>query len=493
MSEKRDVVGLMKAVGGGKTPSWNPIPAGQHRWQIRPGCGPLHRMWSWLVEHTINWGHDSIWAVDKDGNELHIEACAAALGMDVANARRTWRAGERLGIWRRGTSSEGRRKLIICGRVKAAQTEVSGSTVCTDLFKILPKAVVREIRSWPEERQQEFGEGWKRRIEIHDMTLRELVSGTREVLGDDDSKYLQSFGLELKRQEHKPKGASPAQLEARRKRFESIQPQLSKFVQNIEELVHSQESTPHKAAKVAAQTPAIEAQVSTGKGDSSPAGRQSLKRLETTKRKHSSSLDLPVSGATGQDDVGVSLTGKTPGAEKATAHEDVAYIAKLIDELVGIYEEDAADQIIRACRIAAPECTLTEIEVAVRSKGPDVKNKPRPIAILITGVPKLFAGDGLRRMRAKQQEAATEAARVAERASERAESMTAEQIVEDRAARQWVAMSQEEQTEMVRIAVLHLAATDPTAWKLLTNEQRYERAVTAARAHVRDQIDHAAV
>jgi hypothetical protein len=160
---------LMEQMG---SRSWNPMPPKQHQWQRGKGWPDVIRLWGWMCDHTIHWGHRSAYAVDIEGHALHIENAAESLKMDEANARRAWRLGRRMGLWghrlyknraKDAVEEEeqpgSRRRLYLYGEVdlqaaeEAKKEDETGedkanTKVCTDLLSL---AMVNEInKSLPE-------------------------------------------------------------------------------------------------------------------------------------------------------------------------------------------------------------------------------------------------------------------------------------------------------------------------------------------------------
>lgn len=128
LSDFQTTVALMKRMGSKN--GYSPIPPPHHQWQRRKGNPPLYRIWSWLCDHTILWGHRSEYAVNKDGQELHIEHIAKDLAMDEGNVRRDWKEGVERGLWRNGTKAEG----------------PAGSFILTATSPFRPKAKIKRTK-----------------------------------------------------------------------------------------------------------------------------------------------------------------------------------------------------------------------------------------------------------------------------------------------------------------------------------------------------------
>jgi len=251
--KNRNVKALMTAVRA-RRGLWDPLPVDQHKWQNRPGIQPLVRLWSWLFHHTIAYPNSSPYAIDREGNELHIENAAEAIGQSPQNAYATWREGVEMGIWRNGGKREGQRRLYICGEVPAYQEgeETEKEIVCKNNFPGLPSHVLKKIKELDEERQIELMVAWRRRVTIRETVLRELMAGGRDILDDEDSAFLRTFQdargrpLELPRQEHTPHDATEAEIEARRERARALRPQLELFVSTVEGSVQTPQEAPYK-------------------------------------------------------------------------------------------------------------------------------------------------------------------------------------------------------------------------------------------------------
>lgn len=229
-SDYQSVTKLMKAMGS-KT-GFDPLPPDQHAWTMREGEPSLYRLWGWMCAHTVHWGHRSPFAISQDGDALHIENAAEDLGMDEANAYRTWREGLRRGLWRNGTKSEGKRRLYLCGEVVESPDltpDVEPKTVCTDS---LPPYILKQIKDWPSEKRQEFLTEHALHVRVQNTTLAELMAAGRLILGQVEDSRFERWGLAKNRQDHTPK-LSPEELQARQARLPVILPVVQRYVQTV--------------------------------------------------------------------------------------------------------------------------------------------------------------------------------------------------------------------------------------------------------------------
>jgi hypothetical protein len=250
------VIELVKEIGGKN--GFEPVPWDQIGWHGRADQSPLQRMWAWLISKTLRKGHWSPYAITKreqhGGEELHIEHAAQALGMDVANAYRTWKEGVARGLWRNGTKEEGKRRMYICGSVPQVEGEEEAKhpplqIVCTDN---LPEYILLEIKAWSPERQAQFSQEWAMRVKVRNITLAELVKAGRTILTEDDDTQLQRWGLQLKHQKH----PSSQRIAGREARIATVLPEVRQSVLTIFELVQTQEKAQYRPENQPVQTAA---------------------------------------------------------------------------------------------------------------------------------------------------------------------------------------------------------------------------------------------
>lgn len=233
---------LMKAMGA---PSFNPIPPAQHQWQQGKDQPLLHRIWSWMCAHTIDFPCRSPYAIDnqRDGNDLYIEHCTRDLEADEANVRRAWRDGVQRGLWRNGTAAEGKRRLYLCGTV-TPQTPTPDPEEDPEksLYKPLPAYISKQTKDWPKEKQEQFRAYYCPFMEITDeaeaLAIAEAVAIIRGRFRDHHDAGIRQWGIEANRQEHK-NGKSPEEAAARAARATIIEPRGEKFVQTFFDYVQS--------------------------------------------------------------------------------------------------------------------------------------------------------------------------------------------------------------------------------------------------------------
>jgi len=253
LSDYQVVTKLMARMGGKK--GFNPIPPPQHQWQRGKGEPPLYRLWSWMCDHTIHWGHRSEYAVNKEGQELHIEHAAKDLGMDAGNVRDAWRQGCERGLWRNGNKEEGKRKLYLRGDVPAP-AEVTGEDkgkekVRTDL---LPPYIVSQIKELPLARQYDFWKTYERLVTVEKAVQADLMAAARLIVGQDYDTHFREFGIKKIKETH-PSKLPPEEAEARQKRIDALLPQLQGFVQTVAVSVQTPEDgvyTDEEKARIAA-------------------------------------------------------------------------------------------------------------------------------------------------------------------------------------------------------------------------------------------------
>src|SRR5690606_32306194 len=84
-----------------------------------------------------------------------------------------------------------------------------------------------------------------------------------------------------------------------------------------------------------------------------------------------------------------------PTPEEPPSNEAQAVLEALAP--YGVTDQQAAQDLVEACRQQAPDCTPAEIAFAIRQKAPLARSNP--IGFLLTAVPKCFAGAGLEQLR----------------------------------------------------------------------------------------------
>jgi len=246
---------LMKQIGSKN--GFEPVPWDQIGWQRRKGEPQLQRMWAWMISKTVRKGHFSTYAISKQGGEeLHIEHAAKALGMELRNAYHCWQRGVELGLWRNGTKEEGKRKMFICGSVPQPTDEEIAAPETPELVRTyqLSDANEQKIKTWPAEQQKKFHQERVVLTNVRDVTLAELIKAGRSICDKNEDTHLLAYGLEVNRQEHKPKKAAPEEILARQKRVASILPHVELYVQTVQVFVQSQPRPEYKDEDKAAQT-----------------------------------------------------------------------------------------------------------------------------------------------------------------------------------------------------------------------------------------------
>jgi len=244
-SEYQKVRALMKEIGS--PDGFDPLPPGQHRWMMDPDVVPLHRMWGWMIGHTVHWGHRSPYAIDKQGQELHIEHVAKDLELELPNAYRYWRQGVERGIWRFGKPSEGVRRLYLTGKVPKfkRRTEGDEKTVQT----IFPAHILKQINDLSPEHKKALRDSLETERKLEKDVQAALVAANRAVFIQRQDSIYGQYGVNPARQEHIKPGEKPEDAEARRARIEPIKAQVELYVETIKNFVQS-------APKRRVQTPA---------------------------------------------------------------------------------------------------------------------------------------------------------------------------------------------------------------------------------------------
>ncbi|MGO9896460.1 MAG: hypothetical protein ACLPX8_19850 [Bryobacteraceae bacterium] len=246
----------MEAMGGR---GFTPMPPDQHKWQASPREPVLHRIWSWMCDHTINWGHDSPYAVSSDKDELGLVHMAKDLGVELNNLTNYWRMGEERGLWRKGSKLEGERRLYLNARVPEVhnkQGEQKGNkSVCT---YDLPPKVLLWLNNLPEEVRRKVVSERLRDLQVQDDAIAEMTAAVREAWSThvEDIRFREwaQLGVPHKeRQGPKPRG-TPAQIQARRSRLADVIPTVRSYVQTVSASVQTAEFDMHNHENVDVQT-----------------------------------------------------------------------------------------------------------------------------------------------------------------------------------------------------------------------------------------------
>lgn len=238
---KGEVVALMRRMGVKGHP-FDPMPPQQHRWEWhQKDQPPLYRLRSWLYGHTIAFHHRYEYAVNDQGQELHLEHAAEDLGMDAANVRRAWSDGLTFGLWRNGTKAEGPRKLFLCGEVRPMGEEKAKRKVCIDL---LPPYILKQIKELDPEKQEEFWAGYKADHALEKRVHADLTVAVRLIFDHKDDTRFEAFGIKKIREQHPPhRNANEA-----RARVQPLLPEVERYVQTVTESVETSQNGTYKEA-----------------------------------------------------------------------------------------------------------------------------------------------------------------------------------------------------------------------------------------------------
>lgn len=246
---------LMRIIGG--TGRFDPLPPDQHRWQARDSEPPKHRMWSWMIGHTV--ARRSPQAIDDFGHDLHLNDMAKDLGMDPANVRFNWRLGVRNGLWRNGDKDEGPQRLYLKAAVgdlpdeDNQKGEEKAQEVCANLF---PSSIFKKIKDWPPERLALLESKWRAIGEIDRELNAALMAARRNIIEQAQYTLLADFGVKHKPQEHRKKSESEEEAKNRRDRVQPLLPALANFVQSLVEApeklcADSEKNSAHKKTELA--------------------------------------------------------------------------------------------------------------------------------------------------------------------------------------------------------------------------------------------------
>lgn len=184
---------LMDALGGKS--GFDPIPPSQYLFFLDATQPALQRLLAWVRSKTIRHrprgdGSDgrSAFAVDDKGKALGLSDLARELRWKLPNASREWAAAEKLGLVRRDG-----RKLFLVGEVrKPTMANKRRIVICTDN---LPKSILRQVKQWSEDLQQEFYAMYSAALEFGAALQAHQIARARFSSAEVEDTILARFGL----------------------------------------------------------------------------------------------------------------------------------------------------------------------------------------------------------------------------------------------------------------------------------------------------------
>jgi len=236
---KGETVQLMKRMGVKGHP-YDPLPPDQHRWQRGAGEAPLHRVWSWMVEHTVGFHARREYAVNSEGRELHMEHMAKDLEIELANCYRVWKEGVEKGLWRNGEGAH-KRKLYLCGSVrpKPALGDSPDNNAENCLRRQFQPYIWKQIKDWPRDRLETFAAEEKAEQKLDEDLRADFDAARRSLITQRQDTRYQRWGIKKIREEHRPKDdARAAEREARQHRvaevlLPAIEPLFSQLAEQL--------------------------------------------------------------------------------------------------------------------------------------------------------------------------------------------------------------------------------------------------------------------
>jgi hypothetical protein len=397
---------------GSETGQFDPIPPDQYRWQFADTEPLKHRIWSWLMSHTVARGHRKAYAVDRDSHVLSLAHLAADLGLTVDEILPTWRAGVRGGIWR--TDSNG--LLCLLATVPKSETpphseeyqtpESDTKTPCT----VLPDFIYKKTKDWVNEDKQALTDEWVQHSEFEKGFIAAVMVAYREVVREREDGLLAKYGFAPRRQCHRKNGETPEGAAERRGRIEALLPAMREIARTLEEnFVRSSEKerTESKTDSVHSSQPLVYLEYLEGlekdsssssigesvRGDSADAAAAADPNPPPPEEKpkpQPAAEGTPPSGSNdhcGGNGDGASAVGSSFEDEVATVRLSLARF--------GSAEAAGARKLLRNCRRKAPGCTTTEIAAFIDRKAERFAagRIDNPIGFLIKSVPDCFEGD----------------------------------------------------------------------------------------------------
>jgi hypothetical protein len=226
-----DIDLLMKRIGAKR---WDPIPPDQYLWMMgEDQTSPDVRWQGWVLAHTIAWPNRSPYAVNKEGQEQHIEHAAADLGWEIHNARTYCRRGAERGFTRMGTEAEGSRRIYLCGTVRQIKPAVPDAAKAAGVWpNPYPAYICKQINELPETDRAILKAEDERLQQIQGAIHAEMLAAERIVFDQQHDSLFQRFRIDQIRQIHKS-SMEPAELAARHSRISLIVPAVEKAIEGF--------------------------------------------------------------------------------------------------------------------------------------------------------------------------------------------------------------------------------------------------------------------
>lgn len=243
---------LMEQMGAS---SYDPMPPDQHGWLLKqPYVSNEMRLWSLMLRSTVAFAPGrprSPYAVDENGEELHIQHMARILDEHESNTRKSWNRLEARGLVRKGTPSEGKKRLYLCGKVceiNNLDEFLAGLGVSQESPQMgvpespqmgVPNSIIlqispylrRHVERLPDEQKQAFWERWKDKEDREKRIVADVMMAARELIEQEEDSIFSEFQIPKIRQEQIHDVKRAAEKTERKKRLQPLVQSLKDFVQ----------------------------------------------------------------------------------------------------------------------------------------------------------------------------------------------------------------------------------------------------------------------
>jgi hypothetical protein len=419
---------LMRAMGS-ESGSWDPIPPYQRTWQLSPNEPTKHRIWAWMLAHTVAAGKKKAYATGEKGAALTVRHLAADLGMEPAEASHAFRSGVRAGLWRYGTEAEGKERLYLCAQPPPAaesadnsyseeyQTLPSSEVVyekgCTTF---LPCYILKKTKDWDSKDRDEFTERWVALLDLEKRVNAAAMAAAREVMRGLEDRLLAEYGFPSSRQLQRKNGETDEQAAERRRRVEPLLPLVLEValaspdnlgqpaekgcttsapnvVQPFPPLVYSHYT---EGSEMACGGGGMGEGMGEGSAEMPQPSPKTSPSEEKPKPQQPAAQAPPPSGVDDGGNGGGSGGGPSQKSSAiAPTFEQEVEAVRLSLVRFGRADKAGARRLLRNCRRNAPGCTTAEVVAFIDQKAERFQSGrvDHPVGFLIASVPDCFEGD----------------------------------------------------------------------------------------------------
>jgi hypothetical protein len=166
---------------------------------------------------------------------------------------------------------------------------------------------------------------------------------------------------------------------------------------------------------------------------------------------------------------------------------ETALVLAALANVDGCTDEDAAKQLLRECCRVTQDCTAADVCTATEIKAPQAKRARNPTGFLLTAVPKLLAGDGLHRIRDRQQAERHVRETGAAATRQREVWLATELELDAQVDAEWEAMGEAERWRRTELAAKKLKTEK--RWQQLSPDSRKIEAENSARQGLRRELE----